>query len=219
VTSGTVGGVLKRGQKAEIHGDVKVDESESRQAKADTRQRRAEGLVACDGSLNEAGRTPSPARAALRVRAVLLSLMNGADGEPQGGDRLAADAILRDGVVAVLGWFGLTIALCITVVGSRSRSSRILGGIVALFAGLAATLETTGSALIGHKTKEPVRAPRVSPAGFFLVSGALPFVGAFVKFAVVLVGLGSVASTRGAGLFSCEKQAFGSPYRDVSPAL
>ena len=78
-------------------------------------------------------------------------------------------------VVAVLGWFGVTLALCITIVGI--------------------------------------------PLALVLVVGALHFVGGFVKLAVVLVGLGAVASTRGAGLFPSKNRPSGSPYRDASPAL
>jgi hypothetical protein len=214
---GTVGGVLKRGAQAEIHGDIKVDDRDHGNSKPDTASEGSNGS-GLRRALNDAGDAVTGAALLFVFGAVLLSLATSRM------EKLKVEIASRPmrsfamGVVAVLGWFGLTIALCITVVGIPLAFVNIIGGIVALFAGLAATLETLGSALLGHKTKNPY-VHLAFGCGLFLVVGALPFVGDLAKLAVVLVGLGSVASTRGAGFFPAKNAPSGSPYRDVFPAM
>ena len=214
---GTVGGVLKRGSQAEIHGDIKVDDRDHGKSRPDTASEGSSGSV-LRRALNDAGDAVTGAALLFVFGAVLLSLATSRM------EKLKVEIASRPmrsfamGVVAVLGWIGLTIALCITVVGIPLAFVNIFGGIVALFAGLAATLETLGGALLGHKTKNPY-VHLAFGCGLFLIVGALPFVGEFAKLAVILVGLGSMASTRGAGFFPAKDRPSGSPYRDVSRAM
>ena len=81
-------------------------------------------------------------------------------------------------------------------------------------AGLCAALETLGGALLGHRTKNPY-AHLAFGCAVFLVVGAIPFLGGLVKAAVLLAGIGSVAATRGAGLFPAKNRPNGSPYREA----
>ena len=212
---GTVGGVLKRARTAEIHGDVKVDDRDHGKQKASEEEPKASVLR---HAFTSAGDAVTAAALLFVFGAVLLSL---ATARMENLKVEIASRPMRSfamGIVAVLGWIGLSIALCVTVVGIPLAMVTIVGGVVALFAGLAATLETVGGALLGHKTKNPY-VHLAFGCGLFIVLGAIPFVGDFVKVAVVLVGLGSVASTRGAGLFPAKNRSVGSPYRNGVPAM
>ncbi len=88
---------------------------------------------------------------------------------------------------------------------------------MAVFAGLSATLETVRAALLRHKTKNPY-VHLAFGCGLFLVLGWIPFVGSFIKLAVLLTGVGCVAATRGR-VFPAKDKSAGSPYRDASTAM
>ena len=215
---GTVGGVLRRGKSAEIHGDVRMDNRDTSKHKAGASDPRAQKISFLHRTASEVGSAVTSAAVLFVFGAVLLSLMS-----PR-METLKVELASRpmrsfaNGVVAVLAWAGLIIALCITIVGIPLAIITLFGGIVALFVGLSATLETIGSALIGHKTKNPYMHLAFG-CGLFLFAGAIPFVGPFVKLAVALTSVGIVAATRGAGLFPAKNKSLGTPYRDASAAM
>ena len=213
----TVGGLLRRGKNAEIHGDVSVDDREHNKRASDAGED-VELKSFMQRATREVGDALTGAALLFVFGAVLLSLMTARM------ENLKVEIASRPmrsfatGVVALIGWIGLTAALCITVVGIPLALVSILGGIVAVFAGLAATLETCGAALLRHKTRNPY-VHLAFGCGLFLVLGWIPFVGTVIKFAVLLTGIGCVAATRGAGFFPAKDKASGSPYRDVSTAM
>jgi hypothetical protein len=84
---------------------------------------------------------------------------------------------------------------------------------VATLAGMVSVLETLGGALLAHRTKNPY-VHLAFGALIFLVACAIPFVGALAKISVVLIALGSVVSTRAAGLVP-PRRASGGPYREA----
>lgn len=213
----TVGGLLRRGKSAEIHGDVSVDDREhSKSGAAASQDMKLRSFL--DRASREVGDAVTGAALLFVFGAVLLSLMTARM------ENLKVEIASRPmrsfatGVVALIGWIVLTVALCITVVGIPLALVSVLGGIVAVFAGLSAALETLGAALLRHKTRNPY-VHLAFGCGLFLVLGAIPFVGSFFKLAVFLTGIGCVAATRGAGFFPAKNKSAGSPYRDVSTAM
>lgn len=218
----TVGGLLRRGKAAEIHGDVSVDDREHNKAAAEASKHVSgdEGQVksVLERAAREAGDAVTGGALLFVFGAVLLSLMTARM------ETLKVELASRPmrsfatGVIALLGWVALTVVLAVTIVGIPFALVTLLGGFLAVIAGLSATLETIGGALLGHKTKNPY-VHLAFGCGLFLVLGSLPFVGDFIKLAAVITGFGCVATTRGAGFFPAKDRSAGSPYRDVSSAL
>lgn len=213
----TVGGALHRGKAAEIHGDVNVDVRKHDMHGADSTEDSHQEPLLLRAS-RKVGDAVTGAALLFVFGAVLLSLMTARM------ESLKVELASRPmrsfatGVVALFGWIVLMVALCITVVGIPFALVTLLGGIVAAFAGLSAMLETIGSALIGHKTRNPY-VHLAFGCGMFLVVGTLPFVGELIKLAVLVTGFGCVAATRGAGFFPAKNKSAGSPYRDASTAM
>ncbi len=215
---GTVGGVLRRGKNAEIHGDVRMDKRNVSKHQAGASDARTQKVSFLRRAASNVGDAVTSAAVLFIFGAMLLSLAT------TRMETLKVEIAARPmrtfalGIVAFLGWCGLTIALCITIVGIPLALLAIFGGIVALFAGISATLETIGSALLNHKTQNPY-VHLAFGCGLFLVLAAIPFVGTFVKVAVVFTGIGCVAATRGAGYFPAKNKSLGTPYRDVSTVM
>jgi hypothetical protein len=142
--------------------------------------------------------------------AVLLALA------PDRMDRLRAQIAAHPmrsfalGVVGLLGGIVLAALVCLTIIGIPFVIVGILAAIVGTLAAMCSVLETVGGALLAHRTKNPY--VHLAFGGLlFLVAGAIPFVGGFVKAAVILTALGSLVATRGAGLIPTKLR--GGPYR------
>jgi cytoskeletal protein CcmA (bactofilin family) len=215
---GTVGGVLRRGKNAEIHGDVRMDNREAHKHKAGASDPRPQKVSFLRRTASDVGNAVTSAAVLFMFGAVLLSLAT------TRMETLKVEVASRPmrtfalGVVAIVGWLGFIIALCITVVGIPLALLALFGGVVALFAGISATLETIGGALLGHKTKNPY-VHLAFGCGLFIIFASIPFVGILVRAAVLLTGVGCVAATRGAGFFPAKNKSVGTPYRDASAVM
>ncbi|UQA62952.1 hypothetical protein [Polyangium aurulentum] len=108
------------------------------------------------------------------------------------------------GIVGTLGAMALLVALCVTLVGIPVAVVGLIAGIFGVFAAMSSVLEVVGKALIGHKTQNEY-VHLAFGCGLFLLAGALPWLGGFVKAAVVLIAIGSLVATRGAGLIPMRK--------------
>jgi hypothetical protein len=108
------------------------------------------------------------------------------------------------GVVGVLASVVVFVAMCVTIVGIPFALIGLLLAFVATWAGVCSVLETVGAALLGHRTKNAYVHLAVGCA-LFLILGAIPYVGGFITAAVVLVSIGSLVSTRAAGLIPTKR--------------
>jgi cytoskeletal protein CcmA (bactofilin family) len=114
------------------------------------------------------------------------------------------------GVVGLLGGIVLGALVCLTIIGIPFVIVGILAAIVGTLAAMCSVLETIGGAFLAHRTKNPY--VHLAFGGLlFLVAGAIPFIGGFVKAAVILTALGSLVGTRAAGLIPTKLR--GGPYR------
>jgi hypothetical protein len=107
------------------------------------------------------------------------------------------------------------IALCVTIVGIPIALLALAALVFGAYSGICAVLTTTGGALVHHKSKSPYVHLAVGCA-LFLVLGNLPWIGGFVTAAVILVGVGALFATRGAGFFGRNGRN-GGPYRTAHP--
>lgn len=117
------------------------------------------------------------------------------------------------GIVGLLLSALVVIVLCVTLVGIPLAVIGVLVGTFATYVGIAAALTTLGGALIHHKTPNPY-AHLALGCVLYLAASSLPFIGGFVTAALVLVGIGSIFATRGAG-FVRRKNDNG-PYRTAA---
>lgn len=103
------------------------------------------------------------------------------------------------GVVSVIAGVVVLCAACVTIIGIPVAIVGLLAAVLATFAGICSVLETVGAALLAHRTKNPY--VHLAFGGLlFLLSGAIPYVDGLVTLVVVLTAVGSVVSTRAAGL-------------------
>jgi hypothetical protein len=103
----------------------------------------------------------------------------------------------------------------VTIVGIPIALLALAALVFGAYAGICAVLTTTGAALSRHKSKSPYVHLAIGCL-LFLVLGNLPFIGTLVTLAVVLVGVGAVFATRGAGVFG-RNGANNGPYRTAHP--
>jgi hypothetical protein len=124
-------------------------------------------------------------------------------------DRLRLETAARPmrsfalGVVAAIGFgiagaIALTI-LCVTVVGIPFAVFAVLFAVFAVYGAIAAVLTTFGAAVVGHKTQNPYVHLLVGCVAF-LIASALPWVGGLATFAITMIAIGVLTSTRLAGL-------------------
>lgn len=102
---------------------------------------------------------------------------------------------------SVLGGIAAVVAiviLCITVVGIPIAVLGILTAVFAVYGAIAAVLTTVGAAIIGHKTKNEY-VHLLAGCAAFLIASSLPFVGGLVTFAVAMIAIGTLVSTKAAG--------------------
>ena len=145
--------------------------------------------------------------------AVLFALM----GERMNALRVeAASRPMRSFALGLVGGLAAIAGIAlvgVTIIGIPIAVVLLLGLVFATYAGICAVLATVGKALVGHKTDNPHIHLLVGCA-LFLVSGAIPLVNGLVTVGVVLIGIGAVFATRGAGSFVRNgRAAFAGPYR------
>ncbi len=103
------------------------------------------------------------------------------------------------GIVSGLASFVAFVILCVTIVGIPVALLGLLVGIFAVYAAIAAVLTTFGAAILGHRTKNPYLHLLLG-CGAFLTVTSIPWIGGLVMFAVTVIAIGSLFSTRLAGL-------------------
>jgi hypothetical protein len=103
------------------------------------------------------------------------------------------------GIVGSLCALIAVTALCITVVGIPFAALAVLLGVFSVYASIAAVLTMVGAAVAGHRSNNPYVHLLVGCVLFLLV-GIVPYVGGMVTAAVVLMGIGTLVSTRLAGV-------------------
>jgi hypothetical protein len=102
------------------------------------------------------------------------------------------------GIVGSVSALVALTAMCITIVGIPFAVLAALLGIFCVYASIAAVLTTLGAAVAGHKSKNPYVHLLVGCIGLLLV-GVIPYIGGLVTFAIVMVAIGALVSTRLAG--------------------
>lgn len=104
-------------------------------------------------------------------------------------------------VGALVGGIAALIAiviLCVTVVGIPIAVFGVLAAVFAVYGAIAAVLTTFGAAVIGHRTKNTYL-HLLFGCAVFLVASSLPIVGGLVTFAVTMIAIGTLVSTKLAG--------------------
>jgi hypothetical protein len=133
------------------------------------------------------------------VGAVLLATL----GERM--ERLGAEVAARPmrafglGVVGVIAFVALLVALCVTVIGIPIAVLAAPVFAVAAAAGACAALTTLGHALARHRTSSPYAHLAIGCALLF-VARFVPWIGDLAGAFVWLVGVGVIVATRAAGL-------------------
>lgn len=94
--------------------------------------------------------------------------------------------------------------LCITIIGIPVALALGLGLVLALYGSVTSVLTTFGAAIIGHRTDNPYLHLLLG-CGAFLVATCIPWIGGAVSFVVMMVALGALLATRGAGFFEKKK--------------
>lgn len=122
------------------------------------------------------------------------------------------------GVVGVLMTIVIVVAMCVTIIGIPFAILGLLLGFVAAWGGVCAVLETVGGAVVGHRTKNSYM-HLAAGCGLFLLATAIPYFGGLVFTAVMLAGIGSLVSTRLAGLikpkYPVQTNGGAPPYRSA----
>ena len=217
---GVMGGVLRRSDKAILGGAVhgtgrRHSESDGPGGGPAASDERAERRVraAAQGTAAKVGGAFARMALLFVLGTVLLALT------PERMDVLKAELVARPmrsfamGVVGVLGAAAAFLVLCVTVIGAPFAVLGALLLILAVFASMCAVLETVGRALTRHRTQNPYIHLLVG-CGLFLGASAIPVLGGIVVAAVVLVSVGLLVSTRGAGLV--QPKLRGTPYRTAA---
>ena len=213
----TVGGDVRRGPKAVVGGEV----AEVGDGRRSGRGGRDEGRSGGDERQGGLARLASDASGAITRTALLFVF--GAVLLALGTRRMEmlkleiASRPMRSFAMGIVGSIAavlLLIVLCVTVIGIPFAAVGFILALFAVVAGMCSVLETVGNVLLGHRTKNAY-AHLALGCGLLLVLGAIPFVGGLLKAAVVLVGIGSVVSTRAAGLL--RKKNGGAPLSGPHP--
>ena len=112
-------------------------------------------------------------------------------------------------VGTVLGTIGAVIALtilCVTIIGIPLALVGVLLGVIAVYGAVAAALTTFGAAVIGHRTQNPYLHLLLGCAAFLVLS-SIPWIGGAVSFAVVMIAVGALVTTRVGGLVERRRRA------------
>lgn len=124
---------------------------------------------------------------------------------------------MRMFALGIAGFFGglLTLgALCVTVIGIPFAAIGLFLAIIATFGAMTSVLEVVGRGLIGHKTTNEY-AHLALGCAIFAVSMMIPVVDDIAKMFLMLVSIGSLVATRGAGLIPPRKN--GQTMSDAHP--
>jgi hypothetical protein len=103
------------------------------------------------------------------------------------------------GIASALAALVGIVALCITIVGIPVALLLVLLGVFAVYGSLCGVLTTFGAAVAGHRTKN-VYVHLLVGCVAFLVATSIPYVGGIVSFILVMMSIGTLTSTRIAGL-------------------
>lgn len=98
------------------------------------------------------------------------------------------------------------VILCITVIGIPVALIGLLFAILAFYGAFASVLTTFGAAVIGHRTQNPYLHLLLG-CGAFLVLSSLPWIGGLVIFAVAMIAVGALVTTRVGGLLDRGRRA------------
>lgn len=206
---GVVGGVLRRGEDARIGGEERTDVPAT--AKGEDAGKKGGFGAWIAGVLADIGSAMTGAALLFVFGAILLALAT------QRMDTLQTEVAARPmrsfalGVVGLLVFGLLVLAFTLTIVGIPVAFIGSIIGVVAGYAGMCAVLTVAGGALLRHKTRNPYVHLALG-CFLFMILKALPFVGNIVLFAVMLLGIGTLVATRGAGYFPPKrKKASASP--------
>jgi hypothetical protein len=118
------------------------------------------------------------------------------------------------GVAGFVTSFVVLAAMCVTVIGIPFAAIGLLIGIFSVFAAMTSILEVIGRAFIGHKTKNEY-AHLALGCSIFAVVMMIPVVDNIAKLVLMLVSIGSLVATRGAGLIPERKN--GQTVTDAHP--
>lgn len=105
------------------------------------------------------------------------------------------------GVVSLLGGVFALVALCVTIIGIPLAIVAVLVGVLGVYAGMCAAFTALGAALLQARTPSPYVHLGLGCA-LYLLTSSLPFIGWLTTTAAVLIGLGLLVETRGAGIFT-----------------
>lgn len=120
------------------------------------------------------------------------------------------------GVVGSLAAVIIACALCITIVGIPVAGVGFLIALFAAYAGVCAVLTMVGEVLLRHRTQNGY-VHLAAGCALLAFLGALPWIGGLVTAGVVLMGIGTLVATRGAGLVPMPKSVTpAGPYRTES---
>ncbi len=205
-----VGGAVHRGDKSES--GVKLSLSGDRKSRADRVGASARGVA------HRVGAAITRAALLFIFGTVLLALAGGRMESLQTEIAARPMRSFALGIVGALTGALILLALVVTLIGIPVAVVGSVLGVLAVYGGICAALVTAGGALIGHKTKNPYLHLALGCL-LFLISGALPVVGGIVTAVVVMVGIGCLVATRGAGLFVSRRNGNGNgsgPYRTAA---
>lgn len=195
---GVVGGALERGDAAHVEGDVTGDSNASTSEERESRFSMSQLIESTGDALTSS--------ALLFVfGAVLMALAT------RRMDRLklaVAEHPMRTfalGVVGLIASVALLVALAVTVIGIPVAIVALFVAIFAAYGGICAVLTTVGGLLVSHRTHNEYVHLGVGCV-LFLILGAIPWLGEIVTWIVVLLGVGSLVATRGAGFVKSRRR-------------
>ncbi len=102
-------------------------------------------------------------------------------------------------LVGSLGALLMITVLCITIIGIPVALIGVLFAVLAVYGAIASTLTTFGAAVAGHRTQNPYVHLAIGCAAFLVLS-SIPWIGGLVTFAVVMLAIGALITTRVGGL-------------------
>jgi cytoskeletal protein CcmA (bactofilin family) len=217
---GVVGGVLRRAEGARIGGDVKQVGGKKKKGSSHVSVSSDSEAAHADKGGVSVGKVAGGVGGAL-TRAALLFVFGAVflALTPRRTEQLQGEIAARPMRAFALGVVGsllaalLMLAMVVTVIGLPFALIGALLIVIAVYVGICMVLSTVGGAVIGHRTRNPYLHLALGCA-LLLVVGSIPYVGGAVTAAVVLVGLGAVVATRGAGLWpAAASPASAHPYR------
>jgi hypothetical protein len=199
---GIVGGRLERGEGARIGGSVQ--------------QGKGRVSISPSGTAGRIGSAITRMALLFVFGTVLLALatrrMEALQGEVVGRPMRAFALGVVGSIVAIFS----TVALVVSIVGIPIAIIALLIAVFGAYAGICAVLATVGGALVQHRTQNPYVHLAVGCL-VFMLAGAIPYIGGVVTAAVVLIAIGALVSTRGAGFFLQRRVRDQGPYR--TPAV